>query len=147
MDKEEESDEPSELSLGTETVLLAEDEPLVRTLVAHVLRDQGYTVLEAANGPEAISIAEKHPDKEIHLVLTDIVMPLMSGIELAEHLRTMHPSAGFLFTSGYSDHLNMNLGCRSKQGRNISFIQKPFLPAALSRKVREVLDQKIPDPI
>ena len=108
----------------------------MRNLVAQVLRDQGYTVLEAANGPEAISLAEKHQAKDIDLVLTDIVMPLMSGVERAEHLRTIHPSTNVLYMSGYTDHTIINCD----HVPSIPFIQKPFQPAALSRKVREVLD-------
>ena len=112
----------------------------MRDLVAQVLRYQGYTVLGAANGPEAISIAEKHQTRDIDLLPTDIVMPLMSGVELAEHFRTTHSSTKVLYMSGYSDHTIM----KSDQGPCMPFIQKPFQPAALSRKVREVLDQKIP---
>ena len=141
------NDETSELPRGTETVLLAEDEPLVRNFVAHMLRDQGYTVLEAADGFEAISVCKNRSANEIQLVLTDIVMPLMSGIELTEQLRTAHPTARVLFMSGYSDRTHANSPRSHGDGPSISFIQKPFKPATLIRKVREVLDQKILVPI
>jgi len=141
-----ESDNFSAMPLGTETVLLAEDEPLVRSFVAQMLRDQGYTVLEAANGFEAISIAEKHTATEIHLVLTDIVMPLMSGMELVERARTTHSTASVLLMSGYSDHTHIGSVRLGQDDSRISFIQKPFMPAVLIRKVREVLDQKFPEP-
>jgi len=140
-------DEPGELPVGTETVLLAEDEPLVRTFVAHILREQGYNVLEAANGFEAISIGEKHSANEIHMLLTDIVMPLMSGLELTEQLWTAHPAARVLFMSGYSDRTHVNSEWLDEDNQGISFIQKPFKPAGLVRKVREVLDKKIPDQV
>jgi CheY-like chemotaxis protein len=128
-------------------VLLAEDEPLVRNFVAHLLREQGYTVLEAANGFEAINIGKKYTDQEIHLVLTDIVMPLMSGIELMEQLRAGHPIARVLFMSGYSDRTHANSAWLDQDNQSISFIQKPFKPAVLIRKVREVLDQEVPDAV
>lgn len=138
-------DESTELPRGTETVLLAEDEPLVRNFVAHMLREQGYSVLEAANGFEAVNIGKKHTGQEIRLVLTDIVMPLMSGIELMEQLRAGHPTARVLFMSGYSDRTHVNAEWLDQDNQSVSFIQKPFKPAVLIRKVREVLDQKIPD--
>ena len=120
---------------GSETVLLAEDEPGVRNLAAHVLRSQGYTVLEAANGVEAVHVAEKH-SQDIHLLLTDVVMPKMSGIELAHQLKSMRPDIRVLFTSGYMDG---ELGCLGDLGSAADFIHKPFQPIALSRKVRDVL--------
>jgi CheY-like chemotaxis protein len=140
-------DDSSELPRGTETVLLTEDEPLVRNFVAHMLREQGYNVLEAANGFEALSMGKKFSNQEIHLVLTDIVMPLMSGFELTEQFRAGHPAARVLFMSGYSDRTHVNSEWLDRDNQAISFIQKPFKPAMLIRKVREVLDQIIPDPV
>jgi len=124
---------------GKETVLLAEDEPLVRSMVATVLRNQGYMVLEASNGEEALRMVQKHGGEGIELLLTDVVMPQMGGPELAEQLRATHPGIKVLFTSGYvgdsvSEHGNLPTGTE--------FLAKPYMPDALAVKVREVLDQQ-----
>ena len=124
---------------GKETVLLAEDEPLVRSMVATVLRDRGYEVLEASNGEEALRMVQKHGPEGIELLLTDVVMPQMSGWELVEKLHATHPDIKVLFTSGYagdsvSQHDNLPTGTE--------FLAKPYLPDALAVKVREVLDQR-----
>ena len=86
---------------GTQRVLLVEDEPLMRDVTSKVLREQGYTVLEAPNGLGALRIAEAHANEEIHLLLTDVVMPLMGGRELAERLKGQRPEMAVLYTSGY----------------------------------------------
>ena len=86
---------------GNETVLLVEDEPLVRELAVATLREKGYTVVEAVNGKEGLRMAWEH-DGKIDLVLTDVVMPVMGGKEMADALRTSHPHTKILFTSGYS---------------------------------------------
>jgi two-component system cell cycle sensor histidine kinase/response regulator CckA len=126
-----------ELPQGMETVLLVEDEPLVRRLAARVLREQGYTVLEAADGEEALHVAGQHSEREIHLLLTDVVMPRMSGREVAEHLEKARPRTRVLYTSGYTEDSIVRHGVMDD---GVAFLQKPFKPDELARKVREVLD-------
>ncbi len=122
---------------GKETVLLAEDEPLVRSMVATVLRDRGYEVLEAANGEEALGMVEKHGGEGIELLVTDVVMPQMGGPELAEKLNVTHPDIKVLFTSGYTgEYLSNTLTTGTE------FLAKPYLPDAQAVQVREVLDQR-----
>lgn len=123
---------------GTETVLLAEDEPSVRAVVASALRKLGYTVLEAANGEKALRVAREHAGKEIHLLLTDVVMPRMSGKTLAEQLRTERPNMKMLFMSGYT---NESIVSHGVPDLSIGFLQKPFSSTVLAGKVREVLDK------
>ena len=130
-------DDKGFLPHGTETILLVEDEPLVRTLAVRILEDQGYTVLEAANGEEALRVAKEREGKPIHLLLTDVVMPQMGGKELAVRLRAIQPGLKVLFASGYTDDTIYDLGM-SELGTG--FLQKPFTPGALARKLREVLD-------
>ncbi|MGB7926350.1 MAG: PAS domain S-box protein [Pyrinomonadaceae bacterium] len=126
-----------EMPQGRETVLLVEDEPLVRRLAARVLREQGYTVLEASNGEEALRVAHEHAAGEIHLLLTDVVMPRMSGREVAEHLALIRPRMLVLYTSGYTENSIVHHGVMED---GVAFLQKPFTPDDLARKVREVLD-------
>ena len=131
-------DNPDELPLGTETVFLVEDEPVVRSMASRVLREQGYTVLESENGVEALRVAEERASGELHLLLTDVVMPLMGGRDLAERLGRQHPETRVLYTSGYTDEAVVR---PDPLGRGTDFIQKPFTPATLALKVREVLDR------
>lgn len=126
------------LPKGNETVLLVEDEPLVRGLALRVLREQGYRVLEAANGGEAIRMAQMHAGEEIHLLLTDVVMPGMTGRELADSLRPLLPNMRVLYMSGYTDHAMVHHGVLAK---GVNYIEKPFTVNALTHKVREVLDK------
>ena len=126
-----------ELPGGSETVLLVEDEPMVRSLAAEVLRQHGYTVLEASNGFEALAIADTSSHPDIDLVLTDIVMPLMGGPVLASQLREMRPGTKILYTSGYPDDTIANQGLLDPSPH---FMEKPFTPSVLARKVREALD-------
>jgi two-component system, cell cycle sensor histidine kinase and response regulator CckA len=126
-----------EISRGHETVLLVEDEPAVRVLSADVLRRQGYTVLEAQNGEDALRLAAAHEGRPIHLLMTDVVMPQMGGESLAASFQSSYPEARVLFTSGYAESESFRARVRSK---GAAFIEKPFTPAALARKVREVLD-------
>jgi PAS domain S-box-containing protein len=120
---------------GWETVLLVEDEDAVRALAREVLRRHGYVVLEARHGVDALRVAERHRD-DIHLMVTDVVMPHMSGRDLAERLSTVRPKMKVLFMSGYTDHAVMHRDLTP----GTAFIQKPFTPEAFARKVRSVLD-------
>jgi len=128
-------DKSGDLPRGTETVLLVEDEASVRELGARTLRELGYNVIEAANGEEALYLAREHGG-EIHLLFTDVVMPKMGGRVLADKLTNIYPQARVLFTSGYTDSAIVHHGVLDP---DIAFIQKPFSPAALTRKIREVL--------
>jgi PAS domain S-box-containing protein len=131
--------EATEIVKGTETILAVEDEIEVRKLVAEILKGQGYTVIEASDGEEAIKVARKNSGKKIHLLLTDVVMPGMSGRELAETLALRHPGLKILYMSGYTDNAIVHHGVLEE---GVNYIQKPFTLDALARKVREVLDQR-----
>ena len=128
---------PAEVAGGVETVLLIEDEPAVREVAAFTLREKGYTVYEAVNGEEGLRTARQH-DGKIDLVLTDVVMPVMGGKEMADALRASHPDTKVLFTSGYSEDA---IGHHGVLRPGIDFLQKPYMSATLARKVREVLDE------
>jgi signal transduction histidine kinase/ActR/RegA family two-component response regulator len=121
---------------GPETVLVAEDEEMVRKLACKVLEMSGYRVLEAANGGAALLICERH-NEPIHLLITDVIMPEMSGRELADRLAQLRPEMKVLYMSGYTDNAIVHHGVLNE---GASFIQKPFATHALARKVREVLD-------
>jgi len=129
-------DEEGRLVQGRETVLVVEDEPWVRGVERRILESQGYTVLEASNGDDALEVARKHPG-QIHLLLTDVVMARMSGKELAAELEADHPGLKVLFISGYTENYIVH-GNILEPGA--AFLAKPFTAAALARKVREVLD-------
>lgn len=122
---------------GKETVLLVEDEAGVRAITARVLKAKGYTVLEAADGVEALRVLAGHPE-EIHLLITDMVMPRMGGKGLAEKLKAMRPRVRIILTSGYTDNAIAQGG---HLGTGDLFIQKPFSPQDLLLKVRQVLDK------
>jgi CheY-like chemotaxis protein len=121
---------------GTETVLLVEDEPLVRDIAKSALSDQGYQVLEAENGEEAVAVAREH-GAPIELVLTDVVMPKMGGRELVEQLRKVRPSIRVLYMSGYTA---ASIDEQDVVEPGTSFLRKPFALAEMLGKVREVLD-------
>jgi len=118
-----------------ETILLVEDEPAVRELARLVLCEQGYTVIEAQNSEEAVRLAGKH-GSEIHLLLTDVVMPGMSGHDLAKHLTTLHTNLRVLYMSGYTYNVIAENGTLEE---GLSFLQKPFTPQVLTQRVREAL--------
>jgi signal transduction histidine kinase len=121
---------------GVETVLLVEDEKVVRDLAELVLRARGYTVLSAPDGHEALAICRSH-EGPISLLITDVVMPRMSGAELVRHALGIRPEMKVLFISGYLGEATRDLAA---MGSETSFLQKPFTPDTLSRKVREILD-------
>ncbi len=123
-------------SKGNETVLLVEDEPALRALARTVLESKGYRVLEARNGEDALLVAEQHRG-QVDLLLTDVVMPGMSGRELAEQLHQKNRSLKILYMSGYTDDAIVHHGVL---GSDMAFLQKPFTPEGMARRVREVLD-------
>jgi two-component system, cell cycle sensor histidine kinase and response regulator CckA len=123
---------------GGETILVAEDEPLVRALAVRVLTDLGYQVLEAADGPTALKLAESHPGA-IDLLVTDVIMPQMNGKVLHERLAVVRPGLKALFVSGYADHAIVHHGMLDG---GLAFLQKPFTSARLAQKVRELLDSQ-----
>jgi two-component system, cell cycle sensor histidine kinase and response regulator CckA len=124
---------------GTETLLLVEDEPSVRHLACNVLESQGYTVLRANNGQDALHVARDHTGSPIRLVITDVIMPLMGGKVMAEWLKATYPDLKILFTSGYTDDAIAQHGVLEP---DVVFLSKPYTPATLARKVREMLDAK-----
>ncbi len=121
---------------GHETILLVEDEDLVRQIARRILQSHGYTVLEARDGNEALQIYERH-EGHIHLMLTDLVMPGLGGLELAHRLASRYPGMRVLFMSGYADNGIMD---KDMQDQGLVYLQKPFEAHALTRKVREALD-------
>lgn len=124
---------------GSETILLVEDEEVVRELVGKLLPVNGFTVLAARNGSEALAICQQHKGP-IHLLLTDVVMPQMSGRQLAAHLSKLHPEMKVLYMSGYTDDAIIRHGVLEP---GLAFIQKPFTIDTMIQKVREVLDSPV----
>lgn len=125
---------------GRETILLVEDEPAVKSLAARTLREAGYQVYEASNGVEAIKVSEGRSSEEIHLLLTDVVMPLMSGKEASSIFKAARPGSKVLFVSGYTDDAIIHHGVLDA---GVAFLEKPFTPDGLLHKVRTVLDQNV----
>ncbi|HLG12911.1 MAG TPA: PAS domain S-box protein [Blastocatellia bacterium] len=123
---------------GTETVLVVEDDPVVRSLTVTILLDQGYTVLEAASGNEALDLVEKY-SAPVHVLLTDVVMPQMSGKELADKVNSVRPGIRTLFVSGYPDDTIVHHGVLAA---GVALLEKPFTPKSLALKLRQVLDAR-----
>jgi two-component system, cell cycle sensor histidine kinase and response regulator CckA len=117
--------------------LLAEDDDSVRALTCALLRDLGYAVLEARDGAEALALAQQH-SAPIHMLLTDVVMPRLSGRQLAGVLATRFPALKVLYLSGCTDDAVIR---HSIQDDETAFLPKPFTPAVLAKKVREILDR------
>lgn len=128
---------PEQLRRGTETLLVVEDEPSVRHLACGVLQAQGYVVLTASNGQEALRVAREHAGPPIALVITDVIMPRMGGKVMAEWLKTTYPGLRILFTSGYTDDAIAHHGVLDP---GVAFLPKPYTSANLARKVRDMLD-------
>jgi signal transduction histidine kinase len=130
---------PPQRAEGSETVLLVDDDVGIRDLLCRALKERGYRVLTAPDGLEAMAVAEAHADA-IHILITDLVMPRMGGAELAAHLSAAHRDLAVLYISGYTDRREWKLEA-SQVGR--AYLQKPFTPSVLMRKVRELLDATI----
>ena len=137
IDGDEIEGEAATVPRGQETVLLVEDEDVVRNLSKEILETYGYSVLVAANGREGLSVGKEFQG-QIDLVITDVIMPLMGGKEMAAGLRTIRPDARVLFMSGFTDDA---IGHHGVLDETVFFLQKPFSPDALATKAREVLDQ------
>lgn len=120
---------------GPESILLVDDEPEVRALLARVLRTRGYAVTEAADGAQALALADQH-DQPFHLLLTDVMMPQIGGVELASRLSASGQAARVLFMTGFSD---LALG----HGAQVKVLRKPFTPATLAEAVRRALDLEV----
>jgi two-component system, cell cycle sensor histidine kinase and response regulator CckA len=119
---------------GSETILLVEDEDVVRAFMCESLRAFGYRVIEARGGPEALLYCQRHRER-IDLLLTDVVMPKMSGPQLAEQLTGTFPGLRVLYISGYSDNPSLR--------ENSSLLQKPFTAEQLSSRIRDVLEARV----
>jgi CheY-like chemotaxis protein len=122
---------------GSETILLVEDETVVRQLVAEILETTGYTVLQAGDGPSALELLRRHAEP-VELLVTDVVMPGMSGPEVAKAVTAMRPGMQVLYTSGYTDQA---IGHHGVLEPGIAFLQKPFSADDLTTKVRGLLDE------
>ncbi len=126
---------------GGETILLVEDEDLVRQIARRILQKHGYTILEARDGNEALHLLEEHQGP-VDLMLTDLVMPGLGGLELARRLITRRPNLKVLFMSGYAEN---GIADKAPSGQELAYIQKPFAAQVLAREVRKVLDASLPD--
>ncbi|HKP73446.1 MAG TPA: response regulator, partial [Pyrinomonadaceae bacterium] len=126
-------------SAGNETVLLVEDEELVRDMAKEILQESGYNVLEAKHGADALLVAEQYRG-QIHLMLSDVVMPQMSGRELAGQFAALRKDMKVLYMSGYTDDAIVHHGVLDE---GMAFIEKPFTPNALTSKVRETLNAPV----
>jgi len=133
----EKIEEIGEIPTGSETILVVEDDKIVRDIAVETLKRQGYAVIAAISGGDAYMICEKM-DEPVDLVITDVVMPHMSGTELADRLRKFWPDLKTLYMSGYTQNAIVHNG---ELDPGIPYLQKPFRPAVLAIKVREVLDR------
>jgi PAS domain S-box-containing protein len=133
---------PSSLALprGIETILLVEDDPALREMAETLLTRLGYKVWAAPNGVEALSLKQQRNVGHIDLLFTDVVMPHMSGKELADRVRLLYPHTKILFTSAYTENANIHQGILDK---GVALLQKPYTPSALAKKLRELLDQPV----
>ncbi|MFN2508489.1 MAG: ATP-binding protein [Chthoniobacterales bacterium] len=138
IDRETVTAPPVERSRNFETVLVVEDEQIVRELVCDVLAEEGYNVLCAADGPEALRLAGQF-DGKIHVLITDVIMPHMNGPELAERLSVLRPEMKVLYVSGYSDNDISDHGVLDPR---IDLLQKPFTPQTLARRVRDAIQEQ-----
>jgi CheY-like chemotaxis protein len=127
---------PVEFYAGDETILVVEDAEMVRNLIQNILLEHGYTVLATSNGAEALRVC-RECNEPIHLLLTDVVMPGMSGRELAEQVALLRPEIKILYMSGYTDDAIVHHGLLEP---GIAFLQKPFSTTRLTHKLRQVLD-------
>jgi len=129
----------SEVVTPRETILLVDDEDYIRELVSAILTIEGYHVLEADSGPQALKVCDEFPER-IHLLLTDVVMSPMSGSELVKQLLPRRPDVRVLYISGYPDDDVVQYGIHKSQ---VSFLAKPFTPKILVQKIRAVLDEPV----
>jgi PAS domain S-box-containing protein len=129
--------DPATLPRGSETIVLAEDDASLRAMISECLGDAGYTVIEARDTEDALDICVRHPSR-LHLLMTDVVMPGMSGPELGEHAQAARPDLRILYMSGYTDDAVFHRGVITQ---SLVFLQKPFTADLLVRTVREVLDR------
>jgi len=136
-EKKVQPESPGGPILGTETILVVEDQADVRKLTCAILREFGYLTMEASHGEDALRLLSTY-EGPLHLVLTDVIMPGIHGPELADRLKTIRPTP-VLFMSGYSG------GLGNRHGAEVASIQKPFTPDSLARKVREVLGARKTD--
>jgi CheY-like chemotaxis protein len=143
-DREDVAEVPGETlrAHANEVVLIAEDEPMVRGIMARTLRECGYTVLEAADASEALEMLDAQGGA-VSLVVADVVMPGLGAREMSARLSDRWPRVPVLFTSGYT---GLDVVCRGLLEEGREFIQKPLEPEALIRKVRQLLDSKVPGP-
>jgi CheY-like chemotaxis protein len=131
------------LPRGTETILLAEDDPSLLEMSAGLLRRLGYTVLTAENGLQALGLGQQRNTGHIDLLLTDVVMPHMTGTELSDRIKSIYPHTKIIFTSAYTENAIFHQGILNE---GVTLLQKPFTPSTLAQKVRAVLDQGSPLP-
>ena len=125
------------LERGTETILVAEDDTLVREFIKEVLKGSGYNVIEAEDGEEALKLFTEHRDK-IQLLILDVVMPKKNGKEVYDEIRKVRPDIKAIFTSGYNADVVHKKGILQE---GLNYILKPVLPQELLKKAREVLDE------
>ena len=135
--RNDQADWLDQLPQGSETLLLTEDEPQILALIARMLSSQGYNVIAAANGDEALRLAGRPDDRKINLLFTDVVMPQMDVRELVTELRIGRPDVKVIFTSGNAEEAVFEQGLPDGP---VAFLQKPFMLDDLARKVRDVLD-------